>query len=141
VITGRSDGTLNRGGVRLGSSEFYRVIDAQAEVRDSLVVHLEDADGGPGRLVLFLALADGADAAAVTADVRALLRRELSPRHVPDDVFVVPDVPYNLTGKKLEVPVKKILLGAPAAAVVSASSIRDPSLLAVFERYARQLAG
>jgi acetoacetyl-CoA synthetase len=141
VITGRSDGTLNRGGVRLGSSEFYRVIDAQADVRDSLVVHLEDPDGGAGRLVLFLALADGADVAAVTADVRGLLRRELSPRHVPDDVFVVPDVPYNLTGKKLEVPVKKILLGAPAATVVSASSIRDPSLLDVFERYARQLAG
>ncbi|HEX5406766.1 MAG TPA: acetoacetate--CoA ligase [Pseudonocardiaceae bacterium] len=139
VITGRSDGTLNRGGVRLGSSEFYRVIDGQPAIRDSLVVHLEDGDGGPGRLVLFLAVADDADVAAVTTGVRALLRRELSPRHVPDDVFVVPEVPYNLTGKKLEVPVKKILLGAPATAVVSASSIRDPAVLDIFEQYARQL--
>jgi acetoacetyl-CoA synthetase len=145
VITGRSDGTLNRGGVRLGSSEFYRVLDGVRSVRDSLIVHLEDPDGGSGKLILFVALADAgvasvADEAAAIAEVRALLRRELSPRHVPDDIFVVDEIPYNLTGKKLEVPVKKILLGAPADAVVSASSIRDPAVLDVFEHYARQLA-
>jgi acetoacetyl-CoA synthetase len=139
VITGRSDGTLNRGGVRLGSSEFYRVLDRDRAVRDSLIVHLEDADGGPGRLVLFVVMDDAGESAL--ADVRGLLRRELSPRHVPDEIFVVGEIPYNLTGKKLEVPVKKILLGAPASAVVSASSIRDPGVLDVFEDYARRLAG
>jgi acetoacetyl-CoA synthetase len=136
VITGRSDGTLNRGGVRLGSSEFYRVLDRS--VRDSLIVHLEDAGGGPGRLVLFVVMDVVGESAL--ADVRGLLRRELSPRHVPDEIFVVPEIPYNLTGKKLEVPVKKILLGAAASSVVSASSVRDPGVLEIFEEYARRLA-
>jgi acetoacetyl-CoA synthetase len=130
VISGRSDATLNRGGVRLGTSDFYTVVEAFDEVRDSLVVHLEDPEGGSGRLLLFVVLADGAE---LDDDLRAAiaraLRTELSPRHVPDEVHAVPAVPRTLSGKKLEVPVKRILLGQPADVVASKDALADPSAL------------
>src|SRR5205807_2771219 len=110
----RSDATLNLGGVRLGTSDFYAVVEAVPEVGDSLVVHLEDPDGGPGELLLFVAPAAGAVIdEAVVATLRAALRTELSPRHVPDRLEVVAAIPRTLSGKKLEVPVKRILAGTP----------------------------
>ena len=116
VISGRSDATLNRGGVRLGTSDFYAVVEGLPEVADSLVVHLEgdDPDQPMGELLLFVALTPGADARRRPARARscAALRRELSPRHVPDAIHAVPAVPRTLSGKKLEVPVKRILGGA-----------------------------
>jgi acetoacetyl-CoA synthetase len=133
-ITGRSDGTLNRGGVRLGSAEFYSALDDVPEVADSLVVHLEDPDGGAGRLVLFV-VADLDEALRRT--IRRTLKDRLSPRHVPDEIHALPAVPYNLTGKKLEVPVKRLLQGAPRAAVVSDGAVRDPSVLDAVEGLAR----
>jgi acetoacetyl-CoA synthetase len=128
VITGRSDATLNRGGVRLGTSEIYSVVEAVDGVVDSLIVHLEDPAGGPGQLVLFLHLADGAPP-SLDQDVRAALRHELSPRHVPDEVHIVPGIPTTLSGKKLEVPVKNLLLGGRATEVASRDALRDPSAL------------
>lgn len=124
IIHGRSDATLNRGGVRLGTSEFYSVVEDFDEIRDSLVVHLEDGNGGPGRLMLFVAPAEGhhIDSALIDAVKRAL-RTELSPRHVPDLVAEVPAVPRTLTGKKLETPIKQVLLGRPLAEVVSTGAI------------------
>ena len=105
VITGRSDATLNRAGVRFGTSEIYVVVEQLPQVSDSLVVHLEDDEGGPGELVLFVAPADGA---ALDDELRATiaraLRSELSPRHVPDTIVAVPAIPRTLTGKKLETP-------------------------------------
>jgi acetoacetyl-CoA synthetase len=139
VISGRSDATLNRGGVRLGTSDFYAVVEALPEVADSLVVHLEgdDPDRPMGELVLFVALAPGA---SLDDDLRAAivrgLRSELSPRHVPDAVLAVPSVPRTLSGKKLEVPVKRILGGAPADDVASRSSLADPTALDWYEQYA-----
>ena len=131
VITGRSDATLNRGGVRLGTSEFYRVVEELAEVRDSLVVHLEDAGGGAGELVLFLALADGAvDTPALRREVASRLRERLSPRHVPDTLHVVRALPRTLSGKRLEVPVKRILRGADPAGVAAPGALDDPDALA-----------
>jgi acetoacetyl-CoA synthetase len=140
-ITGRSDGTLNRGGVRLGTAEFYAVLDDLPQVADCLVVHLEDPSGGMGRLVLFVALAPG----AVLGDelrrhIARELRSRLSPRHVPDEVIDVPGIPYNLTGKKLEIPVKRLLQGMPRAKVVSDGAVRDATLLDAFERLAEHLA-
>ena len=116
VISGRSDATLNRGGVRLGTSDFYAVVEGLPEVADSLVVHLEGADDDAmGELVLFVKLADGATLDDdLVARLRNALRRELSPRHVPDAIHSVPAVPRTLSGKKLEVPVKRILGGAAA---------------------------
>lgn len=132
VITGRSDATLNRGGVRLGTAEFYSVAESLDGVLDSLVVHLEDDEGGAGELLLFVVLAQGAEADDVTALLRRELRTRLSPRHVPDAVHVVPAVPKTLSGKKLEVPVKRILQGTPATDAASAGSLQDPSALDPF---------
>jgi acetoacetyl-CoA synthetase len=133
VISGRSDATLNRGGVRLGTAEFYSVVEELPEVADSLVVHLEDSGGGPGELLLFVALADGAELDdALRARIRGALRTELSPRHVPDDIRVVPAVPRTLTGKKLETPIKQVLRGRPPAEVISADAVSDFSAVAAF---------
>jgi acetoacetyl-CoA synthetase len=139
VISGRSDATLNRGGVRLGTSDFYAVVEGLPEVVDSLVVHLEgdDPDQPMGELILFVALAPGA---TLDDDVRGAivkgLRTELSPRHVPDVILAVPAVPRTLSGKKLEVPVKRILGGAAADTVASRSSLVDPTALDWYEEYA-----
>jgi acetoacetyl-CoA synthetase len=130
VITGRSDATLNRGGVRLGTSDLYAVVEALPEVADSLVVHLEDPAGGLGRLLLFATLAPGAELDdELTGRIRAALRSQLSPRHVPDAIEVVPAVPRTLSGKKLEVPVKRILTGTPPAQAASKESLADPAAL------------
>jgi acetoacetyl-CoA synthetase len=135
VITGRSDATLNRGGVRLGTSDFYAVVENFDEVADSLVVHLEDPSdvGGLGELILFVKLADGLE---LTDDLRARLRKalasELSPRHTPDVIEAVPAVPRTLSGKKLELPAKRILAGAAAGDVASTGALADPSALDYF---------
>jgi acetoacetyl-CoA synthetase len=136
-ITGRSDGTLNRGGVRLGSAEFYAVLEDVPAVADSLVVHLEDPEGGAGRLLLFVEVADGRE---LDDELRGAIVRELrtrlSPRHAPDEVVGVPGIPYNLTGKKLEVPVKRLLQGVPRDEVLSDGAVRDPTVLDAFEALA-----
>jgi acetoacetyl-CoA synthetase len=131
IITGRSDATLNRGGVRLGTGEFYRVLQDIDEVLDSVVVHLEDDQGGVGELILFVVPRDG-----VTVDeqlrhrLRTEIRTALSPRHVPDRIVQVRAIPYSRTGKKLEVPVKRILRGSAAEV--------DPGALEAFVEYARE---
>ncbi|MBB2914047.1 acetoacetyl-CoA synthetase [Streptosporangium becharense] len=142
VITGRSDATLNRGGVRLGTAEFYRALQDVDEIADSLVIHLESKDGGMGELILFVTLRDGLDLDdALRARLVTRIRETLSPRHVPDAVMAVPAMPYGRTGKKLEVPVKKILLGAAPDAVASAGSLMDATVLDAFAAIARQRAG
>src|SRR3954451_24341117 len=137
VVTGRSDATLNRGGVRLGTGEFYSVVEELEEVEDSLVVHLEDPEGGPGELVLFV-VADLDD--ELRARIAGALRSQLSPRHVPDTITVVPAIPRTLTGKKLEAPVKRILRGEPAEAVASPGALADPEAVEAFVRFADERA-
>ena len=139
VISGRSDSTLNRGGVRLGTSDFYTVVENMAGIADSLVVHLEDPEGGPGRLVLFVQLAPGTVLDdGLRAAIAGELRRSLSPRHVPDEIVAVPAVPRTLSGKKLEVPVKRILQGVPASTAASRDSLVDPAALGPFEAMAAE---
>ncbi|MBO0701539.1 MAG: acetoacetate--CoA ligase [Candidatus Dormibacteraeota bacterium] len=124
IISGRSDATLNRGGVRIGSAELYAVVDDFPEVVESLVVHLDDPGGGAGRLVLFVALAPGGELDPdLVGRIKAAIRHDLSPRHVPDEVHVLPAIPKTLTGKKLEVPIKRILLGEAPESVASAGAI------------------
>jgi acetoacetyl-CoA synthetase len=135
VIAGRSDATLNRGGVRLGTAEFYRVLEELAGVEDSLVVHLEDPEGGNGELLLFVVL--GADAEFDERVAGRALREALSPRHVPDTVVVVPAIPRNRTGKKLELPVKRILQGRPLDEVASRDVLADPDSLDALVEFAR----
>ncbi len=141
VITGRSDATLNRGGVRIGTAELYAVVEAIPEVADSLVVHLEDAGGGPGELLLFVVLRDGATLDdGLRTRIAGALRSGLSPRHVPDSVLAVPAIPRTLSGKKLEVPVKRILAGMPPDEAASKDALADPSSLQPFEALARTRA-
>ncbi|MFJ4091763.1 acetoacetate--CoA ligase [Kitasatospora sp. NPDC089913] len=135
VVAGRSDATLNRGGVRLGTAEFYAVVEDLPGIEDSLVVHLEDPEGGNGELLLFVAGPGELDDTLRTGIARAL-RSALSPRHVPDVIERVPAVPRNRTGKKLEVPVKRILLGAPPESVAGADVLADPRSLDPFVEYA-----
>jgi acetoacetyl-CoA synthetase len=137
IVTGRSDATLNRGGVRLGTSEFYSVIEDFAEIEDSLVVHLEDPAGGPGELLLFV-VAQLDD--ELRRRITAALRSELSPRHVPDTIAAVPAIPRTLTGKKLEAPVKRILSGEPAEVVASRGALADPEAIAAFVEFAGRRA-
>ena len=140
VIYGRSDSTLNRGGVRMGTSEFYRVVERIPEIADSLVVDTGSLEDATGTLYLFVVLAPGA---ALDLDLRRRLatevRRELSPRHVPDQILSVPAVPRTLNGKKLEVPVKRLLLGASAATVASRDTLANPTALDDFARLALEL--
>jgi acetoacetyl-CoA synthetase len=132
-ITGRSDATLNRGGVRLGTAEFYRVVEEMVEVEDSLVVHLEDPAGGNGELFLFVVTTAGVSLDEdLRREVAVRLRTALSPRHIPDVVLDVPVIPRNRTGKKLELPVKRILQGEPLGAVASRDALADPDSLEPF---------
>jgi acetoacetyl-CoA synthetase len=133
VLMGRSDATLNRGGVRLGTGEFYGVIEELPQLTDSLVVHLEDDEGGAGELVLFVVLAEGVALDDELRDTIARsLRHDLSPRHVPDAIHAVPAIPRTLTGKKLETPVKRILQGMPVDQVASRDALLDPTALDPF---------
>jgi acetoacetyl-CoA synthetase len=133
VIYGRSDATLNRGGVRMGTSEFYRVVEAFAEVSDSLVVDTGRL-GRDGKLILYVVPAPGYELDDDLAGrLRSALRTKLSPRHVPEEIHRVPGIPRTLSGKKLEVPVRKILLGADPATAVDPNALVDPDVLSFFK--------
>lgn len=141
VITGRSDATLNRGGVRLGTAEFYSVVEGLDEVTDSVVIHLEDSEGGAGELLLFVVLTDGLELDdALRGKIARELRTALSPRHVPDEIYQVRAVPRTLSAKKLEVPVKKILTGTPVESAVAKGALVNPESLTAFERLAQERA-
>lgn len=139
VISGRSDATLNRGGVRVGTAEIYRVAEAIDGVADSLVVHLEaPAADDPGTLVLFVVLDGDRELDDEMRDrIRSGLRSGLSPRHVPDEVHRVATIPTTLSGKKLELPVKRILLSGDPDAVASRDALQRPEALDAIVAIAR----
>jgi acetoacetyl-CoA synthetase len=138
VITGRSDATLNRGGVRMGTSEFYAVVEDVPGIVDSLVVHLDDGEGGAGQLLLFVVLGEGRSLDDdLRGELATAIRGRLSPRHVPDDVHVVPAVPRTISGKKMEVPAKRLLEGEPLDEVATTGAMQDPSALDAFVTLAR----
>ena len=130
VIYGRSDSTLNRGGVRMGTSDFYRVVDTFPEIVDSLVIDTGSL-GDSGELWLFVVMAAGCDLdEGFTDRLRERLRKDLSPRHVPDQIRAVPDVPKTLSGKKLEVPIRKILAGVPEEKALNRGTLANPESIA-----------
>lgn len=132
IIHGRSDSTLNRNGVRIGSAEIYRVVEALPEVVESLVIGAEMPDGSYW-MPLFLHLADGVELTEeLRMRIRAAIREHASPRHVPGEFHVVRALPHTKTGKRVEVPVKRILQGADPASVVSPLTLDDPTLLEPF---------
>lgn len=141
VITGRSDSTLNRQGIRMGSADLYAVVEELHDVADSLVVGVEQSDGGYF-MPLFVVAAEGQE---FDDDLRgkivAAIRAQLSPRHVPDDIVGVAAIPRTMTGKKLEVPVKRIMQGASASDVSSEGAVTNPEMLDWFARYAADRAG
>jgi len=139
VIYGRSDSTINRHGVRMGTSEMYRAVEGVADVRDSLVIDLENPDG-TASMYLFVALEPGVTLdEALKERIRAHIRAVLSPRHVPDDIIAIPDVPRTLNGKKLEVPIKKILRGVSPEKAANRDAMANPETLDAFVELAAQL--
>ncbi|GGO96872.1 acetoacetate--CoA ligase [Wenjunlia tyrosinilytica] len=141
VVHGRSDSTLNRQGVRMGSADIYEAVERLPQVHESLVIGIEQADGGYW-MPLFVHLAPGAELDdALRETIKRTIRDEVSPRHVPDEIIAVPGVPHTLTGKRIEVPVKKLLQGTPLAEAVNPGSVDDLGLLRFFEGLARERAG
>jgi acetoacetyl-CoA synthetase len=136
VIYGRSDATINRHGVRMGTSEFYRVIEALPRVKDSLVIDVPSADGA-SEIVVFVVIGDDDELDdELIGEISAGIRRECSPRHIPDVIRRVSGVPRNLTGKKLEVPVGRILMGAEPGSVVKADQLNDQEILKQYISFA-----
>jgi acetoacetyl-CoA synthetase len=132
VIYGRSDSTINRGGVRMGTSEIYRAVLALDPVVDALVVDVP-RDGEENWMPLFVVLHEGAELDdALTAEIRRRIRQDCSPRHVPSEVVAIPEVPRTLSGKLLEVPVKRILMGEPPERAASRDSLANPAALDFF---------
>ena len=137
VVSGRSDSTLNRHGVRLGSADIYTVVDQIPDVRESLVIGAEIGDGSYW-LVLFIVLADDVELTDdLAAAIKDAIRVGASPRHVPDDVIAVPAIPHTRTGKKLEVPVKRLIQGHPLEKVASRDAVDDFDSLARFQNFRR----
>jgi acetoacetyl-CoA synthetase len=137
IIYGRSDATLNRDGVRIGTAEIYRAVEGLPDVLDSLVVGIE-RPGGQYFMPLFVVLREGKTLTdALVSTIKQTLRSQFSPRHVPDAVFQVPEIPYTISGKKMELPVKKILSGDAPADVASPDTMRNPDSLAVFAQWQR----
>ena len=141
MIYGRSDSTINRGGVRMGTAEIYRAVEAVPEVADSLVVDLHRPDGS-AYMPLFVVLAEGTELTdEVRGKIKTSIRESTSPRHVPDEIRAIGEVPRTLNGKKLEVPVKKILAGAPPEKAASKDSLTNPGALETFVELSGKLGG
>ena len=137
VIRGRSDSTLNRYGVRIGTAEIYRCIEAMDEIDDSMVVNL-DLPQGQFFMPLFIRLAEGCSLDdKLVAKIAGALKTECSPRHIPDKVYALDEIPYTLTGKKLEVPVRKILMGMDVSSSVSRDAMQNPAAIDFFIDFAR----
>lgn len=139
VIYGRSDSTINRFGIRMGTAEIYRVVEMLPEVRDSLVVDLEFR-GRPSFMAMFIVPAGGhALDESLKERIERQIRGKASPRHVPDEIYAVTDIPRTLTGKKMEVPVRRLLLGAPREKVASTDAMANPESLEFFVRLAARM--
>ncbi|HET6443964.1 MAG TPA: acetoacetate--CoA ligase [candidate division Zixibacteria bacterium] len=140
IIYGRSDSTINRQGIRMGTSEIYRVVESLPEIIDALVIDLE-LRGRESYMPLFLVLADGISLDdGLRAKILKKIRMDVSPRHVPNDLYQIKEVPYTLSGKKMEVPVRRILLGQPIEKVVNPGAMRNPESINYFVDLAELLA-
>src|SRR5699024_984018 len=139
IIYGRSDTTINRHGIRMGTSEIYRVVEGFSEVLDSLVVDLEYL-GKPSFMPLFLVLHEGAEFSAALVDgIKQAIREQLSARHVPNEVYVVPSIPRTMSGKKMELPIRRLLLGARLEEVANLDAMANPEAMDWFVEFAATL--
>jgi acetoacetyl-CoA synthetase len=138
IISGRSDATINRGGIRMGTAEIYRAVMAVDAITDALVVDVP-VEGEDAWMPLFVVLREGAQLTdEVTAEIRRRVREDCSPRHVPNDVIAVEAVPRTLSGKVLELPVKRILMGTPAEQAAARDSLANPEALDAFVAFAAE---
>ncbi|MFY0712059.1 acetoacetate--CoA ligase [Seonamhaeicola sp. NFXS20] len=139
VIYGRSDATLNRHGIRIGTSEIYRAVNKIKAIEDALIVNLE-LEGGKHYMPLFVKLKEGID---LTDDIKQAINNQLksdySPRHVPDEIFEVKDIPYTISGKKMEAPIKKILLKMPIEKSINIDAMRNPESVKFFIEFAKTI--
>jgi len=139
IISGRSDATLNRGGIRIGTAEIYSSLSKLDEVKDSLIIGLERKDG-KYFMPLFVVLADGAE---LTQDlkfkIKKVIRNQFSPRHSPDNVYEIDEVPYTLSGKKMETPVKNLFLGKDIDKVVNRDAMKNPDSFDFFIKYKKEV--
>jgi acetoacetyl-CoA synthetase len=139
IIYGRSDATLNRGGVRIGTSEIYRAVDKVEEVKDSLIICIEKT-GGEFWMPLFVVMQEGRSLSEdIKKRINRVIKSDYSPRHVPDEIISVPDVPYTISGKKTETPVKKVLMGKDPKTVVNEGSLRNPASMEYFIKLAKTI--
>ena len=139
IIYGRSDATLNRHGIRIGTSEIYRAIDKIEEVEDSLIINLE-LEEGKHYMPLFVKMKQDFQLSEdIKININTQLKKEYSPRHVPDDIIVVNDIPYTISGKKMEAPIKKILLGMPLDKSINFDTMRNPESVAFFIDFADKI--
>lgn len=138
VIYGRSDATLNRHGIRMGTAEIYRAVDTVAGIADSLIINVELADGR-NYMPLFVMMKPGCSLDEDTrASIRKVLKETYSPRHVPDEIISVNEIPYTISGKKLETPVKKLMMGIPLHQAASTDALRNPASLDFFVAFAAE---
>jgi acetoacetyl-CoA synthetase len=136
-VLGRSDATLNRHGIRIGTAEIYRSLLSVNEVEDALIVNL-DLPGGHFFMPLFVKVRSGIPLDEALKDkIRARLRADYSARHIPDKIYAVPEIPYTLTGKKMEIPVRRILMGAAPEKAANRAGMAKPEALDAFIEYAR----
>jgi len=132
IIQGRSDATLNRKGVRIGTAEIYNVLDKMPSIKDALILNIEQEDGGD-HMPLFVVMQEGQSLSPeIIGEIKSQLKTKGSPRHVPDEVIEVPDIPYTLSGKKMEVPVKKILMGMDISKTMNRDAMRNPEAMDYF---------
>ncbi|MBO6523063.1 MAG: acetoacetate--CoA ligase [Balneolaceae bacterium] len=135
IIQGRSDATLNRKGIRIGTAEIYAVLNKISGIKDSLIVNLE-REGGNDFMPLFVVLDGSSSLEKLVPFIISTLKQQCSPRHVPDEIFEVPDIPYTLSGKKMEVPVKKALLGMDVSKSMNKDASRNPEAMDLFIKLA-----
>lgn len=139
VVYGRSDATIKRHGVRMGTSDFYQVVEGMNEIIDSLVVDLEGL-GQASYMALFVVLREDAVLdEALEEKIKGRIRRDISPRHVPDEIYAVEEIPRTLSGKKVEVPVRKILLGIPPEQAANLDALRNPETMQLFVDLAHKI--
>jgi acetoacetyl-CoA synthetase len=137
IIHGRSDATLNRKGIRIGTAEIYNLLEDISDIKDSLIINIEYPDGRDFMPLFIVVNQDQVFSSELIDQIKRVLKEQGSPRHVPDKIYVVPDIPYTLSGKKMEVPVKRLFVPNASAKKIDLGSIKNPQAMEYFMELAK----